>query len=168
MKHTILCIFLFLAGSLFGGLKCDVSSTSAVLINSKTGKVLFEKNGSKQMYPASCTKIAFALYAIQFHESLFNKRIAASNNALKALSEQEKSKNNFNHYHYYILERDASHMGLKVGEEMRFEELLEATMVVSADDASNVIAEVMGNGSIEACVANVNRYLQSLGLTSTY
>jgi D-alanyl-D-alanine carboxypeptidase (penicillin-binding protein 5/6) len=51
---------------------------------------------------------------------------------------------------------------------MSFYDLLEATMVVSADDASNMIAEVMGNGSIEKCVEDVNRYMSSLGLDSTH
>ncbi len=119
------------------------------------------------MYPASCTKIAFALYAIRFHEDKFQQQLAASRNALKTLPENQKSKDNFRVFPSYVLETDASHMGLKVGEEMTFYDLLEATMVVSADDASNVIAEVMGDGSIEKCVDDVNRYIASLGLTST-
>lgn len=168
MKLTVLVtLFSTCIASLFATLDVEVSGTSAVLINSSTGKVLFEKNASCPMYPASCTKIAFALYAITFHEPLFNKRLQGSRNALKTLPPSQKSKNNFAVYPSYILESDASHMGLKVGEEMSFYELLEATMVVSADDASNMIAEEMGNGSIEKCVDNVNRYVNSLGLSST-
>lgn len=164
---SLAILFFVLWTPLFATLDVKISSTSAVLINSKTGKVLFEKNSSQPMYPASCTKIAFALYAIKFHEPLFKKRITASQNALKTLPEAQKSKNNFAEHPSYVLESDASHMGLKVGEEMSFYDLLEATMVVSADDASNVIAEVMGNGSIDRCVEEVNRYIKSLGLTST-
>lgn len=41
-------------------------------------------------------------------------------------------------------------------------------MVVSADDASNMIAEAMGNGSIEKCVEDVNRYLLSIGCKNTH
>jgi D-alanyl-D-alanine carboxypeptidase (penicillin-binding protein 5/6) len=99
---------------------------------------------------------------------LFDKQITASQNSLKSLSEAQKSKNNFASFPSYVLEFGASHMGLKVGEEMSFYDLLEGTMVVSADDASNVIAEVMGNGSIDACVEDVNRYIKSLGLHSTH
>jgi D-alanyl-D-alanine carboxypeptidase (penicillin-binding protein 5/6) len=172
MSFSYLVVFLFvfsttLFADLDAALDVKVGCTSAVLVNSKTGKVLFEKNASQPMYPASCTKIAFALYAIKFHEPIFKKRISASQNALKTLPEAQKSKNNFTAHPSYVLESDASHMGLKVGEEMTFYDLLEATMVVSADDASNVIAEVMGNGSIDRCVSEVNRYMQSLGLSST-
>lgn len=168
MKHLYYAAFFFaIFTPLFGGLNVNVGATSAVLMNSKTGKVLFQKNASLPMYPASCTKIAFALYAIKFHQPLFNKRLITSRNAVKSMTEAQKSKDNFGQVPSYVLETDASHMGLKVGEEMNFCDLLEATMVVSADDASNVLAEVMGNGSIERCVSDVNRYMASLGLTST-
>lgn len=156
------------SSTLFAGLHVNVGSTSAVLINSKTGKVLFEKNATQAMYPASCTKIAFALYAIKFYQPLFQKCLSVSRNATKCMPESQKSKGNFGQVPSYVLESDASHMGLKVGEEMSFYNLLEATMVVSADDASNMIAEVMGNGSIEQCVDDVNRYVRSLGLSSTH
>ncbi len=159
--------FLLLPGLLSAALPIDVASKSALLINSKTGKVLYEKNASEKMYPASCTKIAFALYAIKFYKHLFDKRLICSHNAVKALSEAQKSKDNYNLVPSYVLEHDASHMGLKVGEEMRFYDLLEATMIVSADDASNVLAEVMGNGSIEKCVEDVNRFVRSLGCKNT-
>lgn len=159
---------LLIAHSLQATLNVDVASSSALLINGTSGKVLFAKNASQTMYPASCTKIAFGLYAIKYHKDLFNTILVCSHNALKSLPESQKSKNNFADVPSYILETDASHMGLKVGEEMRFYDLLEATMVISADDASNVIAEAMGNGSIEKCVAEVNRFLLSIGCKNTH
>ncbi len=160
-------LFILLCSPLFASFRVDLSCTSAVLINSKTGKVIYEKNAFQPMYPASCTKIAFALYALKHHPHLFDKRIRVSQNSVKAVHESQKSKNNFAAYPSYVLEHDASHMGLKLDEEMHFRDLVEATMVVSADDASNVIAEVMGNGSIDKCVEDVNRYVRSLGLRST-
>lgn len=164
---TVASFFLF-SPSLQAALNVDIQSTSALLINPATGKVLFAKNATQTMYPASCTKIAFALYAIKYHKKLFNTVITCSHNSLKSLTEAQKSRNNFAEAASYILETDSSHMGLKVGEEMRFYDLLEATMVISADDASNVIAEVMGNGSIEKCVEEVNRFVASLGCKNTH
>jgi D-alanyl-D-alanine carboxypeptidase (penicillin-binding protein 5/6) len=150
------------------GLKCSINSESALLINSDTGKVLFAKNASRVMYPASCTKIPFALYAIKYHQGLFKKTLVGTQNTLSSFSEAEKSKNNFGDIPSYILETDASHMGLKVGEEMSFYDLLEATVVVSADDASNIIAEAMGGGSVDKCVQDVNAYLASIGCKNTH
>ena len=43
----------------------DLVSEAAFLLDSDTGAVLFEKNGYKKMYPASLTKIATAIYAIE-------------------------------------------------------------------------------------------------------
>ncbi len=161
--------FIFLVGNQGqAGLDVDVKSDSALLINSITGKVLFEKNTSQLMYPASCTKIAFALYAIKYHQALFNEKLICSQNTIKSMPESQKSKNNFADTPSYILETDAAHMGLKLGEEMSFYDILEATMVVSADDASNMLAEAMGQGSIEKCVQDVNSYLTSIGCKNTH
>ncbi|MFL6558832.1 MAG: D-alanyl-D-alanine carboxypeptidase, partial [Bacillus sp. (in: firmicutes)] len=43
----------------------DLKSQGAVLLDSDTGAVLFAKNADKRMYPASLTKIATAIYAIE-------------------------------------------------------------------------------------------------------
>jgi len=160
--------FFSLAHFLHAELNVDIGCTSALLINASNGKVLFAKNASQSMNPASCTKIAFALYAIKYHQALFDEKLICSMNAVKAMSESKKSKNNFSDVSSYVLEEDASHMGLKVGEEMRFYDLLEATMIVSADDASNMIAEAMGDGSIEKCVEDVNQYILSIGCKNTH
>lgn len=168
--YRIVIFFFVFSGVHFlqATLQIDIGSTSGILINAENGKVLFEKNASKIMYPASCTKIAFALYAIKFHQDLFQKKLLCSSNALKAISESQKSKNNFANVPSHVLESDASHMGLKVGEELLFYDLLTATMVVSGDDASNVLAEEMGGGSIEKCVTDVNHYLRSIGCKNTH
>ncbi|MCE5293332.1 MAG: D-alanyl-D-alanine carboxypeptidase [Chlamydiales bacterium] len=162
-----LCLFVLFSSSLCA-LNVQVSAPSALLINAKTSKVLYAKDSAKVLYPASITKVAFALYAIKHHTKLFDTVLTVSNNAVKSMTEAQKSKNNFSVFSSYILENDASHMGLKVGEQMRFYDLLVASMVVSADDASNVIAEAMGNGSIERCVLEVNRYITSLGCKNTH
>lgn len=168
MQFCRIAVVLLLVSPLHAAVNVEVKSSSVLLINADNGKVLFAKNSDKIMNPASCTKLAFALYAIKFHKNLFNKTLVCSFNALKAMTEAQKCKNNFADVASYILETDASHMGLKIGEEMTFYELLVATMVISADDASNVLAEAMGNGSIEKCVEEVNRFVRSLGCKNTH
>ena len=42
-----------------------VSAQSAIVIEQVTGKVLYEKNGRRKVYPASTTKIVTALLAIE-------------------------------------------------------------------------------------------------------
>lgn len=148
-------------------LSCSVSAESAILMNADTGKILFQKDSLKQRYPASITKIATGLYTIKFFSHLMDARVRCSQLALKCITEDEKSKDNYSKYPSYVLETDMSHMGLKVGEEMNFRDLLLGTMIVSGDDASNVIAETAGNGSIKHFMQGMNDFLVSLGLKNT-
>ena len=43
----------------------SISSPSSVVLDYETGKVLYEKNGSKKIYPASTTKIWTAYLVIK-------------------------------------------------------------------------------------------------------
>jgi serine-type D-Ala-D-Ala carboxypeptidase (penicillin-binding protein 5/6) len=57
-------------------------------------------------------------------------------------------------------------IGLREGEEFPLGELLQAMLVTSANDASVAVAERI-RGSVEACVAAMNRRAQQLGMTQT-
>lgn len=168
LKVILVCFSLVFSGFLYAKpLSCSISAESAILINADTGKILFQKNAYQPKYPASITKIATGLYVIKSFPHLMDRRIRCSQNALKCLTEAEKSKGNYSKYPSYILETDMSHMGLKVGEEMGFRDLLLGAMIVSGDDACNVIAETAGDGSIERFMEGMNRYLATLGLKNT-
>lgn len=170
LRHfSFLAIFaLFCSGFLEAKqLTCNVNAKCALVMNADTGKVIFAKNAHEQHYPASTTKIAIGLYTIKHYSHLMNQQIRCSQEALKCVTEAEKSKGNYSKYPSYVLETDMSHMGLKVGEVMSFRDLLLGMLVVSADDASNVIAETAGNGSIERFMAGVNNYVAQLGLKNT-
>lgn len=168
LTRLILCLGFCSTGLLYAKpLTCSVSAESAILINADTGKILFQKNAFEPRYPASITKVATGLYTIKFYSHLMEKRVSCTQSALKCVTEAEKSKGNYSKYPSPVLETDMSHMGLKVGEEMSFRDLLLGTMIVSADDAANMIAETAGNGSIEAFMEGMNTYLASLGLKNT-
>lgn len=168
MTHFFVCFGLLSAGFLHAKpLSCSVSAESAILINADTGKILFQKNAFQPRYPASITKIATGLYIIKFFPYLMDKHVRCSKEALRCITEAEKSKDNYSKYPSYVLETDMSHMGLKVDEDMSFRNLLLGTMLVSGDDAANVIAETAGNGSIEKFMQDMNKYIASLGLKNT-
>ena len=57
-------------------------------------------------------------------------------------------------------------IGLREGEEFPLGELLQAMLVTSANDASVAVAERI-RGSVEACVAAMNRRAQQLGMSQT-
>lgn len=124
----------------------DVLSDAAILINSNTGKILYEKNSNKQMYPASTTKIMTAFIALNRLE--LSSRITASKSAVSIAD-------------------DSSKMGIVEGEVLTVEELLYALLVQSANDAANVLAEAV-SGSISEFVGLMNQTAQELGMTNTH
>ena len=123
---------------------------SAVLIEADTGKVIFEKNADDIRYPASTTKIMTVFLGIVMMDSLdFDVTV----------SETAAAVNN--------TDDDISSMNLQAGEVIGYEDLLYGTMLLSANDGANVIAETVA-GSIENFVDLMNRMAQTMGCTNTH
>ena len=110
--------------------------------------VVAEKNQDEKMYPASLTKIVTAMVTIE--------------NVQDLQQEVTVSKEAFN----ILLGTGAQVAGLKVGETLTVEQLLYLTMVHSACDATEVLAEFVG-GTRAAFVQKMNEYAKSLGCENT-
>jgi len=165
----LVLFFCLIIAPLYGQpLQVHVDTESALLLNPETGKVLYEKKASKEWYPASLVKIATALLAIEKGEGNLDKKVIASKNALLALPPAEKRRNNCAYYPSYYLESDASLAGLKINEELTVRDLLHGTLLVSGGDASNVLAEHFGGGSIDRFMKEVNARLIQIGCTSSH
>lgn len=163
----LISLFLFLTTSLYaGGLRLSVQGESAILMNAKTGKVLFEKNAYAQAYPASTTKIATALVALHKARGQLDKIIAADREALASISPQAKKQSNYRSPPHW-LESDGTHIGIKKGEEICLFDLLHGLMLTSANDAANVIAIGLG-GSVSKYMEEVDTYLKNIGCKSTH
>lgn len=124
-------------------------AASAILIERKTGKVIFEKDADTIRFPASTTKILTVLLGIvMVDEAMMDQPVYVSERAVDVPS-------------------DSSSMNLKAGEEIVYRDLLYGTMLLSANDGCNVIAETV-SGSIEAFVQLMNDTAQMLGCTNTH
>ncbi len=145
-----------------------IQADSAILINGHTGKVIFEKNSEKKQYPASLTKIATAIYAIEKESHGLDLMMTPSQDALGWISATEKSRDNYSRYPSHWLETDACHMGIKRDEQLAFKDLLYGLMIASADDAANIIAQHVGNGSISQFIKELNQFLHSIGCHNTH
>lgn len=141
-------------------LDVEVNGRSAILMNADTGAILFEKHAHLPTFPASTTKIATALYVLDKGEKLDRSAIVS------AESLKGRPLTNREHLPPYWLDSDGSMMGLKRGETLTLETLLYGLMLVSGNDAANVIAEAVG-GSVPAFMGMVNEYLQSIGCQNT-
>ena len=69
---------------------------------------------------------------------------------------------------YSLAGTDSSHIALQEGEEVPLTDALYATMMASANDGANLLAEYFGGGSIEGGVAAMNAQAKEMGLEHTH
>lgn len=126
----------------------DVESKSAVLMDAKTGTVLYEKNKNEAYSPASVTKIMTILLVME------------------ALDEGSASLEDKITVSSYAASMGGSQVFLEEGEVMSVEELLKCAVIASANDASVALAEHIA-GSESAFVARMNARAGELGMRDT-
>ena len=147
-------------------LSVPVACEGAILINGKTGAVLYSKNAHTPGYPASITKIATVLYAIKMYKNRLDERVEAKQEAIASISTSAKRQSNYRSPAYW-LETNSCHVGIKRGEEFALRDLLYLTLVASANDAANVVAQHVG-GTIPKFMERLNAYLKEIGCKDTY
>lgn len=127
----------------------QIESPAAVLMEAKTGKVLFEKNMNEKRFPASVTKI-MTLFLI--YESVGNGKIAWDD--IVTVSEHAGN-------------MGGSQVYLEQNEQQTVQTLTKCIAVASANDASVAMAEHIA-GSEEAFVKMMNEKAKELGMKSTH
>ena len=120
---------------------------SAILVESSSGEVIFEKEPDVLRFPASTTKMITCYLGITMVEDL-EQIVVASAEACN-------------------IPDDSSSMKLQVGEELSFMDVLYGTMLLSANDGANVIAETV-SGSIDAFVRLMNETAYNWGCVNTH
>lgn len=146
-------------------LALSVNGEAAILMNADTGAILYEKNSHILHYPASTTKIATALYALQKVADNMDVQIAADQDCIGTVKEEAIRKSNYT-LPPHLLIPDGSHIGIKRGELLSLRDLFHGMMVASGDDAANVIAKYT-TGSIPQFMQEMNAYVKQLGCNST-
>ena len=129
----------------------EVLAKSALLIDPETGEILYARNVHEKLYPASLTKIMTALLVLEAIED-------GSLTMSTVLTASESAVAN--------IPNDASSAGIKPGEELTVEQLLHCILVVSANEACNVLAESV-SGSVDAFVIRMNERAAELGCENT-
>ena len=117
---------------------------SAVLMDAKTGRILYGKNEGVARPMASTTKIMTCIIALEYGN--LSDTVTASQNA----AAQPKV-----------------HLGVYKGQTFRLEDLLYSLMLESHNDAAVMIAEHVG-GSVEGFAALMNQKARDLGCSDTY
>ena len=150
MKKLFLFVLLFLLIININASEIDLSphAGSAILIEASTGKILYEKNKNKKMYPASMTKIMTLLLTMEALESgkiSLNDEVSISKNASSMGGTQ---------------------IFLKEGSKVKVETLLKGMGIASANDAAVAMAEYIG-GSEMNFVNMMNKRAKELGCKHT-
>lgn len=149
MKKIFLFTITFLISfRVFATVDLAKNSKSAILIESTTGKILYEKNSNEKRSPASMTKMMTLLLTTE----------ALENGKIKLDDMVHVSKN-------------ASSMGgtqifLEENSEISVETLLKGISIASANDAAVAIGEYIG-GTLDNFVSMMNNRCKELGCKNT-
>ncbi len=125
----------------------DLHSEGAVLIETNSGKVLYDKNMNKRLYPASITKILTAILVIENCD--LSEKAIASSEAVNSIPSG------------YTL------AGIKAGEAFTVEQLLQVTMLRSANEAATILAEHV-SGSVEEFANLMNAKAKEIGCLDSH
>lgn len=126
----------------------SITAPSAVLMETSTGKIVFEKNSHEQRACASVTKVMTLLLVFEAIDSGkldFDDTITASEHAASM---------------------GGSDIWLENGETMSADDMIKATVVASANDAAVALAEHI-SGSEEVFVEKMNQRAKELKMNDT-
>jgi serine-type D-Ala-D-Ala carboxypeptidase (penicillin-binding protein 5/6) len=126
------------------GASVSVGAKGAVLMEQKSGRVLYEKNAHTKMRIASITKIMTGILAIE--SGKMNQYVKVSENATHA---------------------EGSSVYLKPGEKIKLRDLVYGLMLRSGNDTAVAIAEYIG-GSVDGFALLMNQKAREIGMANTH
>ncbi len=124
----------------------QVVSDAWLVMDAQTGQLLAARNPDKTKYPASITKILTLALTLQYGD--LDDRITVSQEAAQ-------------------VDAGSTHIALQPGEVITVRDAAMATLLASANDAANCLAEYI-SGSNAAFADLMNQTVQSIGCTGTH
>jgi D-alanyl-D-alanine carboxypeptidase len=149
MKNKIILIFCIItlctgmSATTNAAYSIGLSARCAVLLEQKTGRVIYERNAHSKQKIASITKIMTAIIAIE--SSQLNNEVMITPEMIKT---------------------EGSSIYLQVGEKIKMKDLIYGLMLRSGNDAAQAIAITVG-GSIPGFVSLMNEKAAWIGMTNT-
>jgi len=121
----------------------DISAEAAIIVDAKSGEVLYEKNADLRLQPASTVKIMTAIVADE--NMSLDEEIVPSGSVTKT---------------------EPTHAGIKPGVAYKLKDLISAMLIKSGNDAARAVAEGVA-GSEENFVLLMNHKAVKLGMENT-
>lgn len=122
----------------------NIKASAAILMDAKTGQILYEKKAHNKLAPASTTKILTAIIAIE--SGRLDEEVTISARAAGTAG---------------------SSMHLQIGQKILLRELITGLLLRSGNDAAVAIAEYL-SGSVENFVISMNSKAQELGAYNSH
>lgn len=143
LLFRLLTLLFFTLATLSANAQAPIlTADAAILIDARTGQVLYEKNADKREYPASMTKMMTCILALERGNPL--KTIAVSANAANVESTE-----------------------LCGGEWIRLGDLTYQMMLISDNGAATAIAEAIG-GNVNHFASMMNEKARAIGAVGTH
>tara|TARA_B100000965_G_C19591638_1_gene758216 strand:- start:318 stop:1472 length:1155 start_codon:yes stop_codon:yes gene_type:complete len=150
-------LFLYLAVTIFStnffeaSAKFNIDARTVILQDFLSGKILYEKDADRKIFPASMTKIMTSIIVfdlLKSNEISLDDKFIVSENAWR------------------LSEAGYSSMFIMVGDEISVENLLRGIIVSSGNDACIALAEGIA-GSEDEFVILMNEKAQDIGMTNS-
>lgn len=125
----------------------EIVSQSAIVMDAKTGQILYEKNAYDTQYPASTTKILTALLALE--NGNLDDTVTMSYDAINGI------------------EPDSNNISCQVGEVFSLRDALYAVLLFSANEVSSGVAEYVA-GDVDSFCNMMNEKASSLGCVNSH
>lgn len=121
----------------------EITADAAIVVDTGSGRVLYEKNADQREYPASMTKMMTCLLAIE--SGRLGSIVEVSPNAA-----------------------DVESTRMRPGDQVRMQDLITQMMLISDNGAATAVGEALGGGDIAYFAERMNRRAASLGMTNTH
>lgn len=131
----------------------ETKSKAVYMLNLDTDTVVYEKNSTEKMYPASTTKIMTYIVTVENVSDLKGTKVIIDD---KVLSELDGTGSSVSGLEYFV------------GESVTVYDLLNCLMIKSGNDAAMLLANYVGDGSIQAFVDMMNAKAEELGCRNTH
>ena len=148
INYSVILFFILMTVSKAG---FDVKARTAILQDYLSGKILYEKDADRKIFPASMTKIMTTIIAfelLQKGDLSLDDKFFVSENAWR------------------LSEAGYSSMFIMVGDQITVENLLKGIIVSSGNDACVALAEGIA-GTEEEFVIMMNSKADEIGMTNT-
>lgn len=140
-------VIIFYSTNIFASNELSIDAKAGLIVETNTGKVIYDKDACDKNYPASVTKILTAIIVIE--NCNLDEKATVTKSAISSIPAG------------YIV------VPLTEGEEIKVIELLYALMLKSANDAAYVLAEHVA-GSIENFSDMMNKKAEEIGCKNSH